>query len=128
MALAFGVLLGVGIVLFGLVPLWWIARGYPKRGSVPAAFSVTIEDAGPGGDVVYREGEHEARFGWDLGARHPHIAFVYVPDEATWPEQLPWASGRREDVLERVAREVKREKCPRARIEFAADRIDFLER
>jgi hypothetical protein len=128
MALVFGLVIGLASVVFGLVPLWWSARGQPGRADASAGFTVTVEGTIPGGDVVYREGEHEAHFGWDLGGRAPYLMFVYVPDEAAWPERLPWASGRREDVLERIAREVKRLKVPRARVEFAEDRIDFLER
>lgn len=129
MAIAFALLIGLGIVLFGLVPLWWIARGRSVDRSGAPAYSVTTVGSSRGGDVVYREGEREVRFGWkDLAGRGPYVCSIYVPDEMRWPEVVPWAIGRREDILERVAREMKRQRCPGCRVEFGPDRIDVLER
>ena len=124
----FLVVLTLGLVLFGLLPLWWIWRGYPKRAGSVTAYSVAIEGSSRGGDIVYREGEHEHRFGWDLGGAGSVAATVYVPDEARWSELVPWAADRREDILERVARELKKQRAPGTRVEIGEDAIVFYER
>jgi hypothetical protein len=121
-------LLTLAVVLFGLVPLWWIRRGHPRIGAEPVGFSVTPVGSTRGGDVVYREGEHELRFGWDLSASGASMAFIHVPGEERWPELVPWAIGRREDILERVAREMKRQRCPSCRVEIGPKGIEFFER
>lgn len=127
LGLAFGAVIALGIVVFGLVPLWWIARSRRRRttGAPPVDHTVAFEGF-PAGTVVYREGEREHRFAWELGAPGHAVCWVYVPSEARWPDELPWAVGRREDVLERVAAAVKR-RAGASRWEMGEEVIGFFE-
>lgn len=125
---AFGAVLALGIVVFGLVPLLWISRrARLSRAAGPSPVDYTIDIEGlPAGTVVYREGEHEHRFDWELGGPGHAVCWVYVPSEARWPGVLPWAVGRREDVLERVATAVKR-RAGASRWEMGDEAIGFFE-
>jgi hypothetical protein len=79
-----------------------------------------VEVAGtiPGGSVVYREGERVHEFGWDLGARDV-VMTIYVPAPGDWDARIPWAAGRRDEVLATLAREVSRQKCRACDVEIA---------
>ena len=125
---AFGGLVTLALVLFGLMPLWWIARGYPKGGQPAVPFTVSGLGAEPGGTLTYREGEHELQLDWELGPKGLTVARIYVPDEASWVGEVPWAADRREDVLDRVAAEVKRQRCAGCRWEVREDVIELFER
>ena len=78
---------------------------------------VTLVAHGRAGQVHYREGDHAHAFGWELGGREV-VFIVYVPSAATWDAELPWAAGRRADVLDTVASELRRQHCRGCEIEF----------
>ena len=81
---------------------------------------------GPAGSVTYREGEHAHRFDWELGAKDV-VATIYVPAPVDWDARIPWAAGRRGEVLGALAREVSRQKCRGCLIEIA-ERWIYLRR
>lgn len=85
---------------------------------------VVIEGNGPGGSVTYREGEHAQSFGWDLGGGDV-VATIYVPSPGDWDARVPWAAGRRDEVLAALAREVSRQKCRGCRVEIAERWVHF---
>lgn len=87
---------------------------------------VEIQVNGPGGSVIYREGELAHSFGWDLGGNRV-LATLYVPSPAEWDSAVPWAAGRREEVLRFVAAEVRRRKAPGCRIEAHERWIHLVE-
>lgn len=64
---------------------------------------VEIEGEGPGGRVIYREGDFAHSFGWELGTGNV-LATLYVPSPAQWEAKLPWAAGRREEAAAALAR------------------------
>jgi hypothetical protein len=78
---------------------------------------VEIVVNGAGGSVVYHEAGHAHSFGWDLGTGNV-LATIYVPSSTEWDATLPWAAGRREQILDVIAREVRRAKAPGSRIEI----------
>jgi hypothetical protein len=88
---------------------------------------VDIVTSGPGGSVVYREGEHEQAFGWDLGTGDV-IATIYVPSPADWDARIPWAAGRRGEVVATLAREVSRQKCRGCIVDLSEHWIHLRER
>lgn len=87
---------------------------------------VEIAGSGPGGSVVYREGEHVHEFGWDLGG-DGIVVTIYVPSPEEWGTALPWAAGRRSEVLQTLAREVRRQKCRGCLVEIAERWIHLRE-
>ena len=88
--------------------------------------AVEITGTVPGGSVIYREGGHAHEFGWDLGGRDVVMA-IYVPSPADWDARLPWAAGRRQQVLDFMAREVRRRKARGCRIEMHERWIHLVE-
>ena len=128
MALAFGLLVGLAILLFGVVPLVWIARGYP--GGAPAHPRAAIRVYGErAGSITYREGEDEAAFAWAAEPEGGVAARIDVPSEADWPATYPWAVHRREDVLDEVAAALKNTRLGgRARWEVREDSVELYER
>ena len=87
---------------------------------------VEISVNGPGGSVTYREGEHAHAFGWDLGGGDL-LATIYVPSPADWDARIPWAAGRRDEVLAALAREVSRQRCRGCVVEIAERWIHLRE-
>jgi len=79
---------------------------------------VEIVMNGPAGGVLYREGEHAHRFDWELGAKDV-VATIYVPPPLDWDARIPWAAGRRGEILAALAREVCRQKCRGCEVEMA---------
>lgn len=81
---------------------------------------------GRSGLVHYREGRHTHTFDWELGGGDV-IMVVYVPTPAAWDAAVPWAARRRTEVLERLARALCRQQCPRGRYELADQWIHVRE-
>ena len=125
--IAFGAILALAIVLFGIGPLWLMARRRPRGAPPPASFAVTIEE-GAAGAIRYREGAHEHRFDWEPAAEPPSVGFVHVPTYEQWADAVPWAPHRREEILERVATELRLQKCPRCRWDIEESSIHLFER
>ena len=57
----------------------------------------------------------------------PDLATIYVPSPADWDARIPWAAGRRDEVLATLAREVSRQKCRGCTIEIAERWIHLRE-
>jgi len=53
------------------------------------------------------------------------VVFIYAPSPAEWDARLPWAAGRRAQVLGALGREVCREKCPGCRVHIAERWIEL---
>ncbi len=109
-------LLGLAIAGYGVivglpaVQRWRYRRKYPP---IPAPDGFVVELEMPGnraGWLSYREGEREARFGWELGGAGV-VVFITVPAPEQWATAVPWAPDRRTEILDRVAREVWRQEC-----------------
>ena len=75
-------------------------------------FQVEISQEGRGGGIVYREPGGEYSTWWEFGAGAGVLAFIAVTDPQRWDRQIPWASGRRDEILLRIASEIIRQKAP----------------
>jgi hypothetical protein len=87
---------------------------------------VDIVANGPGGSVIYREGDRRHEFGWDLGTGDV-LATIYVPSTGDWDAKVPWAAGRRQEILDFIARQVRRRRAFGSRIEMHERWIQFTE-
>ncbi|MGB5136556.1 MAG: hypothetical protein WBN89_15435 [Prochlorococcaceae cyanobacterium] len=78
------------------------------------------------GSVVYHEAAGQAAFHWEFSGGDG-IASLWVGAADDWSTRVPWAAGRRADILQRVAREVVRRRAPgcRALIEARPGFIDI---
>ena len=88
--------------------------------------TVEIIEAGRAGLIRYRDGSGSHDFYWEFGGGRV-VGIVFVPSPADWDAELPWAAGRRMDVLAWMAAEVCRQKCPRCGIEIGDRWVELLE-
>ncbi len=92
-------------------------------GSQP--YQVTITQKGPGGWDIYTEGGRKLAFEWQFSAEGVAIS---VPTPQGWDDYCEkndagWAKGRRQEILERIAQEVRRKKAKTAVISYEDDWI-----
>jgi hypothetical protein len=92
----------------------------------PQGYDVTIETpGGRAGWIEYGEHGERCRFGWELLGGGRSVLYVMVPGPEQWDSDVPWARGRRQQILARVAEEVVRQKCPSCRWELDDEQISF---
>jgi hypothetical protein len=87
---------------------------------------VEVVAHGRSGVVRYREGANTHQFDWEFGGGKV-VVTIYVPSPAEWDARLPWAAGRRSEVLAALGREVCRQKCPHCRVDIADRWINLLQ-
>jgi hypothetical protein len=114
-----------GAILGNLFWVLWTRRRVPPMGPAPEGYEVTIGQ-GKGGWVTYSEGGQSTRFAWELAAKEgTMVSWIIVPSVKRWAEDVPWAPGRRDEILERIARDVIRQKCPTCRMIIGRDTIEM---
>ena len=86
---------------------------------------IEILTHGRSGVIRYREGTNMHQFDWEFGGAKVLVS-IYVPSPAEWDTRLPWAAGRRSEVLAVLGREVCRQKCPGCRVEINEHWINLL--
>ena len=85
---------------------------------------IDIVARGPAGFVRYHEANNTHEFQWEFGTGKV-VVFIYAPSPAQWDARLPWASGRRTEVLTALGREVCRQKCPGCRVHIGERGIEL---
>ena len=126
-------LLGVALVLLFAIGTLCLAhvrirRGrYRDRPPPPLGYSVVLEPHGRTAVLHYREGQHTVSFNAEFGSGAV-IQIVTIPAPRDWDREVPWASGRRAEVLARIGQELVRQGSGGAHYEFADDRLQVLER
>ena len=73
-------------------------------------WTVKIVSRGQAGTVHYIEGIQSMKFDWEFGG-HDIIALVWGPEASLWNRKYPWATGRRKEIMRRVADEVIKQKA-----------------
>ena len=89
--------------------------------------SVHILAQGGAARVRYAEGAHAHEFQSEELAADPAYVVLHVPAPEEWARALPWAAGRRAEVLERVARELCRQRYPRGRVTIGSRTVEIRE-
>jgi hypothetical protein len=87
-------------------------------------WSVDIGETGRCGIVTYRDTAGRLSFYWEFGGADT-VATIGVGTASEWSSRHPWAATRRVEILERIAREVIRQKAPDCRAEMD-DRGGFI--
>jgi hypothetical protein len=77
------------------------------------SYKVEIDQGGRGGRVSYMENQQSLSFDWELSLDG---ADIFVPTPEQWDaycrnSAASWAEGRRQEILERVAEETRRERA-----------------
>lgn len=73
---------------------------------------VEIEQQGRGGRVYYYEVEHSTpiSFDWEFGEGDT-VALIFCPSATSWNANYPWAENRRSVILDRVGKEIIRQRA-----------------
>jgi hypothetical protein len=74
-------------------------------------WSVEIETSGRSGVISYHEGSRSIPFDWEFGGGDT-VATIYLGQPALWNRRHSWAVDRKQEIAERVAEEVIRQKAP----------------
>ena len=98
------------------------AEPKPKKGG---AREVQIVENGPAGTVYYFENGQTLKVYWEFGGGDA-VAILYTPTEEKWDSQVPWAQGRRREVLEFVAKQVIQQKSPGCDIRWSDGYIELV--
>ena len=79
------------------------------------------------GYIGYYEGSRAASFYWEFGGNDV-VLIIYVGRSTEWSQQYPWAADRRREIMERVSREVIRQRAPncKADIDVRDDGYTYL--
>jgi hypothetical protein len=89
-------------------------------------FTIEIIETGRSGSIRYAEGPGQSYdFYWEFGGGEA-VASITVPTPAKWAAALPWAADRRDEVLQRVAHQVCRQRCAGCRPRFGDNWIDLI--
>lgn len=87
---------------------------------------VRITKHGPAATIHYVEGGGSYDFPAELGTGKT-LLYIYAPaDDGEWARRLPWAAGRRAEVLEHVARQVVRSEARGSKFIVHATGVDIL--
>jgi hypothetical protein len=92
------------------------------------AGKIKIISEGRSGKIRYSEGWLKANvceFYWEFGGGGT-IVTVRVPAEEKWDVTYPWAKGRRKEIVEFVAEEVRRMQAPSSKIVWEKDGFSLV--
>jgi len=90
-------------------------------------YKVEIHQTGRGGRVSYMEDERTLFLDWEFAVDGVDL-FVPTPEnwDAYWQgRDAGWAGGRRQEILERVAEEVRKQKAAGAKVTIEDNWIHF---
>ncbi len=93
------------------------------------AGKVKIFEQARSGKIQYSEGwlkVNTCEFYWEFGGGNL-LATVWFPTEEKWAAQYPWAVGRRTEIMNFVAVEVRKQKAQSSSIEWEDDRFHLMQ-
>jgi hypothetical protein len=80
-------------------------------------WEVRVVEHGRSGYIEYLENGQACQCYWEFGGGDT-IAIIWVPASVEWDAKYPWAKGRRQEVLQRIATETRSLRAPAAVIEW----------
>ena len=103
-----------------------VATGRPAvQAAGSGADKVQIESSGRAGKVNYVEGDNTLKLYWEFGGGDA-IVTVWAPSEEKWDAEVPWAKGRRKELLEMIAADVLRQKAPGCKVRWQKDFFEIV--
>jgi hypothetical protein len=90
-------------------------------------YKVEIDQSGRGGSIRYIENGQALVFDWEFAIDG---AYVFVPTAEQWDaywqsNNLSWAQGRRQEILERLSEEVRQQKAQSSKVTVEDSSIHF---
>ena len=90
-------------------------------------YKVEISQSGRGGSINYTENEQALRLDWEFAMDG---AYIFVPRPEQWDaywqsNNIQWAAGRRQEILERVAAGVRQQQAQSSKVTIEDDCIHF---
>jgi hypothetical protein len=90
---------------------------------------VKIIGKGRSGKVQYTEGSlfnaKTCEFYWEFSGGDT-LATIWFPTEEKWNIQYPWAAGRRKEIMDFVAEEVRKQMAKASTIKWEDDRFHLV--
>ena len=88
-------------------------------------YKVEISQSGRGGSIDYTENEQALRLDWEFAVDG---AYIFVPTPEQWDaywrsNNIQWAAGRRQEILERVTEAVRHQKAQSSKVILEDDSI-----
>ena len=127
-------LAGGSVLVAFLLVVVAIVRGIRKNASgkggsassaVPKGDGVHVITHGRDGEILYIEKGNTCRFYWEfLGG--DAIVGVTFPKKDQWDTAIPWAAGRQDEIMKKVAKEVVRKKAPGHKVCWADGSFEIL--
>jgi hypothetical protein len=100
-------------------------KGGSAASSTPKGDGVHVITHGRDGEILYIEKGNTCRFYWEfLGG--DAIVGVTFPKKDKWDTAIPWAAGRQDEIMKKVAREVVRKKAPGHRVRWSDGSFEIL--
>lgn len=101
------------------------ARAVDPRPRLGGAQEVQIVENGRSGSVYYFETGQTLKLYWELGGADALVT-VWAPSEVKWDAQVPWAAGRRAEVLNFIVEQVCKQKAPKAKVRWSKDFFELV--
>ena len=127
-------LVGVSLLFMVLMIVVAIVRGMRKNASgkrrsasssAPKGDGVHVITHGRDGEVLYIEKGNTGRFYWEFLVGDAIIGVAF-PKKEQWDTAIPWAAGRQEEIMQKVAREVVRQEAPGHKVRCADGSFEIL--
>jgi hypothetical protein len=100
-------------------------KGGSASSSVPRGDGVHVITHGRDGEILYIEKGNTCRFYWEfLGG--DAIVGVTFPKKDQWDTAIPWAAGRQDEIIKKVAKEVVRKKAPGHKVRWADGSFEIV--
>ncbi len=117
------------LALLTLTAIVSVIRNRKKQGPANTVHGagprVQIVENGPSGNILYFEKGQTLKLYWEFGGADTLVT-IWAPSEENWNAQVPWASGRRTEVLNFIAEEARKQKAPKARVRWSKDFFELV--
>ena len=127
-------LVGASLLLMVLAIAVAIVRGIRKNASekggsgsssAPKRDGVHVITNGRDGEILYIEKGNTGRFYWEFLVGDAMIG-VSFPKKDQWDTAIPWAAGRQDEIMKKVAQEVVRQQARGHKVRWADGSFEIL--
>ena len=100
-------------------------KGGSASSSAPKGDGVHVITRGRDGEILYIEKGNTCRFYWEILVGDAIIG-VSFPKKDKWDTAIPWAAGRQDEIMQKVAREFVRKEAPGHKVRWADGSFEIL--